>query len=52
VWVFPIVVGQGKRLFADGTVPATLSLVDSKVSRTGVFMGTYQPAGEVVTGTF
>ena len=42
----------GKRLFADGTIPAALRLVDSKVSTTGVFMGTYEPAGEVVTGSF
>lgn len=52
LWVFPVVLGEGKRLFADGTVPATLRLVDSKVSTTGVFMGTYEPAGEVVTGSF
>ena len=52
LWVFPVVLGQGRRLFADGTVPATLKLVDSKVSKTGVFMGTYQPAGDVVTGSF
>ena len=52
LWLFPVVLGQGKRLFADGTVPASLRLVDSKVSKTGVFMGTYEPAGEVVTGTF
>jgi dihydrofolate reductase len=31
LWFFPVVLGQGKRLFADGTVPATLRLVDSKV---------------------
>jgi dihydrofolate reductase len=52
LWVFPLVLGQGKRLFADGTIPATLRLADSKVSPTGVFMGTYEPAGEVVTGSF
>ncbi len=52
LWLFPVVLGQGKRLFADGTVPATLRLVGSKVSKTGVFMDTYEPAGEVVTGTF
>jgi dihydrofolate reductase len=52
LWVFPVVLGEGKRLFADGTIPGTLSLLDSKVSRTGVFMGTYEPAGEVVTGSF
>jgi dihydrofolate reductase len=52
LWVFPLVLGSGKRLFADGTIPAGLKLVDSKVSTTGVVMGTYEPAGEVVTGTF
>jgi dihydrofolate reductase len=52
LWVFPLVLGQGKRLFADGTIPAALRLVDSKISTTGVFMGTYEPAGEVVTGSF
>ena len=50
--VFPVVVGAGKRLFADGTIPAALRLVDSKVSTTGVVIGTYEPAGELVTGTF
>jgi dihydrofolate reductase len=52
LWVFPLVIGLGKRLFADGTIPAALRLVDSKVSATGVFIGTYEPAGEVVTGSF
>ncbi|MCD6021409.1 MAG: riboflavin biosynthesis protein RibD [Actinomycetia bacterium] len=52
LWVFPLVLGSGKRLFADGTIPAGLKLIDSKVSTTGVFMGTYEPAGEVVTGSF
>jgi dihydrofolate reductase len=51
LWVFPVVLGQGKRLFEDGTIPASLRLVDSKVSATGVFMGTYESAGEVVTGS-
>lgn len=52
LWVFPLVIGSGKRLFADGTVPAGLRLVDSTVSTTGVVMGTYAPAGEIVTGSF
>ena len=51
LWVFPIVLGSGKRLFAEGTIPAALRLVDSTVSTTGVVIGTYEPAGEVVTGT-
>ena len=52
LWVFPLVLGSGKRLFADGTIPAELKLVDNKVSTTGVVMATYEPAGEVVTGSF
>ena len=52
LWVFPLVIGPGKRLFGDGTIPSGLELVDSKVSTTGVVMGTYKSAGEVVTGTF
>jgi dihydrofolate reductase len=52
LWVFPVVVGSGKRLFSDGTIPAGLKLVDSKVSTTGVVIGTYEPAGELVTGSF
>jgi len=52
LWVFPVVLGSGKRLFADGTVPSGLKLVDNKVSTTGVVIGTYEPAGEIVTGSF
>jgi dihydrofolate reductase len=52
LWIFPLVIGSGKRLFAEGTIPAGLELVDSKISTTGVMMGTYVPAGEIVTGTF
>jgi dihydrofolate reductase len=52
LWVFPVVIGSGKRLFAEGTIPSALKLVDSKVSTTGVVIGTYEPAGEIVTGSF
>jgi dihydrofolate reductase len=52
LWTFPVVVGSGKRLFADGTVPGGLKLVDSQISTTGVVIGTYVPAGEIVTGSF
>jgi hypothetical protein len=39
----PLVIGLDKRLFADGTIPAELKLVDHTVSTTGVVMGTYEP---------
>lgn len=50
LWVFPVVLGSGKRLFADGTVAAGLTLVDSTVTATGVMIGTYAPAGPIRTG--
>jgi len=34
VWIFPVVLGSGKRLFAEGTLPAGLALVDSRTSTT------------------
>ncbi len=50
--VFPVVIGTGKRLFSEGAIPAGLRLVDSTASPSGVVMGTYVPAGELVTGSF
>jgi dihydrofolate reductase len=50
--VFPVVIGSGKRLFADGTVPSGLKLVDSTVSTSGVVIGTYVPAGDIPIGSF
>ncbi|MEP6758193.1 MAG: dihydrofolate reductase family protein [Actinomycetota bacterium] len=52
LWVFPLVIGSGKRLFSDGTIPIGLRLVDSTVSATGVVIGIYEPAGGIVTGSF
>jgi dihydrofolate reductase len=52
LWTFPVVVGSGKRLFAGGTVPTALRLVDSTVSGTGVVVGMYEPAGEIAVGSF
>ncbi|HEX9823988.1 MAG TPA: dihydrofolate reductase family protein [Actinomycetota bacterium] len=52
LWVFPVVVGSGKRLFSEGTIPSALKLIDRTVSSTGVVIGTYEPAGELVTGSF
>jgi dihydrofolate reductase len=52
VWTFPLVLGTGKRLFAEGTVPRSLKLVDSRTSSTGVIISTYQPAGAVTYGSF
>ncbi|HYH48975.1 MAG TPA: dihydrofolate reductase family protein [Acidimicrobiia bacterium] len=52
LWIFPVVVGPGKRLFAGGTVPAALRLVETKTSTTGVLIATYEPAGAIHPGSF
>jgi dihydrofolate reductase len=49
---FPVVLGEGKRIFDGSEKPGALKLVDHFVSNTGVVLTTYEPAGEVPTGTF
>ena len=49
---FPIVLGQGKRLFDGSEKPSALNLVEHFVSPKGVVITTYEPAGEVTTGSF
>jgi dihydrofolate reductase len=51
VWTYPVVLGRGKRLFEKGARPCALRLVASKVSKTGVVMCTYVPAGDISLGT-
>lgn len=50
--IFPITLGSGKRLFAEGTIPAAFKLIDIKVSTSGVIIANYERAGEVKTGSF
>jgi len=52
VWIFPVTVGKGKQLFGEGTNASNLKLVDVKSSSTGVIIATYEPAGELKTGSF
>jgi dihydrofolate reductase len=52
LWIFPVVVGPGKRLFGEATIPAGLTLVDSKVTTTGVIFATYRPVGRIQRGSF
>lgn len=51
IWMFPVTVGAGKRLFAEGSHPAAWKLVDSKTATTGVIIATCEPAGPLKTGT-
>ncbi len=50
--IFPVTLGTGKRLFAEGTIPAAFKLTDGKVSPSGVIFANYQRAGDVKTGSF
>ena len=45
MWVAPVVLGKGKRLFENGVPPRRLSLVATRSTSTGVLLNTYQPAG-------
>lgn len=49
---FPITLGTGKKLFAEGTIPAAFKLTSSQVSPSGVIFANYERAGSVKTGSF
>jgi dihydrofolate reductase len=50
--IFPITIGSGKRLFAEGTIPAGFRLLESRISPSGVVAASYARSGEVKTGSF
>lgn len=50
--IFPVLLGRGKRLFADKAAPGAMTLVKSSVSSSGVIVATYARAGAVQTGSF
>jgi dihydrofolate reductase len=52
LWIYPVVLGSGKRLFEAGNLPAALELVDTKTTSTGVVIHVYRPAGKPVYGSF
>ncbi len=49
---FPLVLGEGKRLFGEGTPPRSMHMVEHKVTAVGTVIAAYEPAGEVKTGSF
>ena len=52
LWIFPLVIGTGKRLFGDGAIPIGLRLVDSTTTATGVTVNTYVRGGAIEPGSF
>jgi dihydrofolate reductase len=49
--IYPITLGAGKRLFADGTIPAAFKVTESKVGSNGVIVVNYERAGAITTGS-
>jgi dihydrofolate reductase len=50
LWVFPVVIGAGKRLFDDGAIPTAWKLISSQASGTGVLIQHYERAGDIAYG--
>ena len=49
--IYPLTLGSGKRLFADGTIPAAFKVTESTVSPSGVIIVNYERAGAITTNT-
>ena len=49
--IHPLTLGNGKKLFDNGTIPAAFTLIESSVTPSGVIIATYKRAGKVKTGT-
>ena len=50
IWQFPVVLGTGKRLFEEGTLPRSFRLVDTQLNTTGAVLHVYERAGGVKYG--
>ncbi len=48
--IYPLTLGSGKHLFAEGTIPAAFKVTSSQVSPSGIILVNYERAGEVTTG--
>jgi dihydrofolate reductase len=49
--IYPITLGAGKRLFADGTIPAAFKVTESIVTPSSVIVVSYERAGAITTGS-
>jgi dihydrofolate reductase len=50
IWLFPIVLGTGKRLFGEGTIPCSFRLVETQQTSTGAVLHVYERAGNLKYG--
>lgn len=49
--IHPLILGSGRRLFTNGSIPAAFNLTDSRVTSKGVIIANYKRTGEVKTGS-
>ena len=52
LWIFPLLLGKGKRMFAGDSAPSGLKLAEARSFGTGVVLHRYQPAGKPTFGSF
>jgi dihydrofolate reductase len=52
VWTFPLLLGEGRRLFGSGTAPAGLELVESRSFPAGAILAEYRTAAAIEPGSF
>ena len=50
--IYPLTLGSGKRLFADGAIPAAFKVTEGQVSPSGVVVVNYERAGAITTGSY
>lgn len=49
--IHPLILGKGKKLFENGTIPSAFTLIENSITQSGVIMANYKRAGTVKTGT-
>jgi dihydrofolate reductase len=52
LFIFPVVLGSGKRLFGSGAMPGTMRLIKSTITENGTIIASYERAGPLRTGEF
>jgi dihydrofolate reductase len=52
IWlkIYPLTLGQGKKLFEEGTIPAAFTMIEGTITPSGLIMADYRRSGEVKTG--
>jgi hypothetical protein len=51
IWTYPVTIGTGKKLFAEGTQPVRFKPVDATITSTGIIIATYEPSSPLKTGS-